>query len=240
MNNEALKDILQWDIQSWGAAIPFWEKHGELSTAQTALEIGGREGGLSLWLAKKGIRTVCSDLTQTEATARPLHQRYQLNDLVSYEDIDATSIPYENHFDLILFKSVLGGVGRDNQIIMQQRALAQMHKALKPGGRLLFAENMSASFLHRYLRSRFVRWGNSWRYISLSEADQLFQPFASYQLKTTGFLGAFGRSEPQRNALAKIDQLLFNWVTPPTWRYIGYGVATKKIWRIFSHVTHVI
>ncbi len=227
MNKELTKDIIQWDTASWSKALNFWEKHVDWGQVQTGLEIGGREGGLALWLALKGIHTVCSDLQDTEATAKSLHTRHKVTKLITYQDIDATNIPYENHFDVIAFKSIIGGIGRNSNIEMQRKAFEQMHKALKPGGTLLFAENLIASPVHQRLRSKFVNWGESWRYVSIDEMHAFLKIFSSHKIESTGFLGALGRSEGQRQMLAKADKLIFNRVVPKNWNYISFGVAVK-------------
>jgi len=62
MNKELTKDIIQWDTASWSKALNFWEKKANWKRVQNGLEIGGREGGLSLWLALKGIETLLKEL----------------------------------------------------------------------------------------------------------------------------------------------------------------------------------
>ena len=116
MNDELIKDIIQWDISSWSKALHFWENNIDWSKVSNGLELGGREGGLSLWLALKGKEVVCSDLNDVKNTAEHLHEKHNVSNLVKYEDIDATVIPYENYFDVIVFKSIIGGIGRNNKI----------------------------------------------------------------------------------------------------------------------------
>ncbi|MBV8067653.1 MAG: class I SAM-dependent methyltransferase [Candidatus Eremiobacteraeota bacterium] len=129
------QDVLKWDVDNWSVALAYWQRYGKLEGAPLeCLEIGANQGGLSVWLASKGHRVVCSDLERTDASARPLVTRYGVLDRVTFEDINATAIPYENHFDVIVFKSVLGGVGHNRAIERQRAAIASMHRALKPGG----------------------------------------------------------------------------------------------------------
>lgn len=227
MTQELTKDIIQWDVKSWAEALKYWEKAVDWNVPKNGLELGGREGGLSLWLALKGIPTVCSDLKGVQQTAEPLHKRYEVTSLVTYQDIDATNIPYENHFDLIVLKSVIGGIGKNDKFDMQEKVLREIHKALKPGGKLLFAENLSASPLHQRLRKRYVNWGKAWRYLALSEMKALLSGFSYYEIKTTGVLGTLGRTEGQRNFLSTLDKLLFNHICPKSWKYISYGIAEK-------------
>lgn len=227
MSPDLSTDIIQWDIATWSRALNYWEHAVDWSSVGNALEPGARNGGLSLWLALKGKQVVCSDRGDVRATAEPLHKKYNVTSLVKYEDIDATSIPYENHFDVIVFKSVIGGIGYGNNKVAQEKAFVEMHKALKPGGKLLFAENLAATKLHRRLRKRGAKWGAEWRYVTTKELEEFLSPFSSKKILATGFLSVFGRSETQRKFLAAIDQCFFNVLTPMSWKYMGYGVAVK-------------
>ncbi len=227
MTEELKKDIIQWDIKSWSKALEYWENNIDWSRIQNGLELGGRQGGLSLWLALKGKEIVCSDLKDVKSTAEKLHLKYHINSFVTYQNIDATNIPYENHFDIIVFKSIIGGIGSNDNYKIQQKVFNQIYKALKPGGKLLFAENLIASPLHQRLRKKFVNWGSTWRYVSIKEIKECLKDFSSYDIQYTGILGTLGRNEIQRNFLSTIDATLLNKICPDTWKYIAYGIATK-------------
>jgi SAM-dependent methyltransferase len=227
MTKELIKDIIKWDIKSWSKALDFWENNIDWSKVENGLELGGHEGGLSLWLALKGKSVVCSDLKDVKTTAEKLHLRHHVTSLITYQDIDATNIPYENYFDVIVFKSIIGGIGRNNNHYIQQKVFDEVYKALKPGGKLLFAENLVATAFHQRLRKRYVNWGSSWRYVTVNEMKDFLKNFASLNIKTTGVLGTFGRNEKQRNALSSIDNLVLNKICPDNWKYICYGIAVK-------------
>lgn len=227
MSRALIRDIIQWDVKSWSKALHYWETHVEWEKVHACLELGGREGGLSLWLALKGKVVVCSDLDNVKNTASPLHRRYHVSERITYRDIDATNIPYENFLDVVVFKSILGGIGRNDNHAMQARVFKEAHKALKPGGKLLFAENLIASPLHRFVRKKFVSWGSYWRYVSLSEMNEFLKEFSAYDIKAAGVLAAFGRTERQRGLLASADEILLNHVCPDRWKYIAYGIAEK-------------
>ena len=221
-----MRDIVQWDIKSWSKAIHFWDKKIDWSAANTCLELGAREGGLSLWLALKGKQVICSDINIPKE-ALQLHTKHKVSDKIEYEEINATAIPYQDYFDVIVFKSVLGGIGRNNNYALQEQAMNEIYKALKPGGKLLFAENLRASALHGVLRKTFQQWGGKWRYLSLQEINTLMKKFSALDVETTGFLSLFGRSESLRNKLATADEKLFNKLVPEHWHYIAYGIAEK-------------
>ncbi|MFI5150376.1 MAG: methyltransferase domain-containing protein [Bacteroidia bacterium] len=113
MTKELLADIIDWDIVNWSAALEFWEANTDLqNNTYQCIELGGNKGGLSLWLALKGNTVICSDLSSSEITAKKIHDKYQTGERIRYEAIDATQIPYPSLFDIIAFKSVLGGISR--------------------------------------------------------------------------------------------------------------------------------
>ena len=227
MEQKLKKDIIEWDVHNWSQALDFWTAHVDLNTGKMeCLELGGRQGGLSLWLASKGHKVVCSDLDSPEEYASKLHSKYPFADLIKYEAIDATRIPYENQFDLVVFKSILGGISRGGNHPRKQESVDQIYKALKPSGKLLFAETLEASSLHKYHRKKFIKWADDWNYLKYSDLAHLFHEFENVKFQTVGFFGAFGRSEGQRNFLGKIDSLLKPFL-PKQKRYIVFVIAEK-------------
>ena len=226
MNYETLKDIIGWDIVNWSKSLDFWEKKLEWDRQRfDCLELGGHQGGLSLWLALKGNHVICSDLASPEKKASEIHKKYACNSLIDYQAIDATDIPYENKFDVVTFKSILGAVGSKNNAL-KEKAIHEIHKALKPGGTLLFAENIESTLLHRFLRKHFVKWGKRWNYLRFEELHHIFSSFKSIEYITVGFFGALGRSEKQRAFFGHIDRLVEKCV-PGRKRYILIGIAKK-------------
>src|SRR5579871_1195300 len=133
--------VIGWDVQNWKCAVKFWQAYLPADLSGTrSLEIGCGGGGLSLWLALKNSQVICSDYREPDPRARALHRDWQVSDHVSYQTINAASIPYEGELDIVILKSVLCSVGRHNRFDLVQQALAEIHKVLKPGGKLLFAE----------------------------------------------------------------------------------------------------
>ncbi len=229
MNTRQVRDdIIEWDIANFGYCLDFWGKNIAFDKSKrVCLEIGARSGGLSLWMALKGYNVICTDLNKPSINAYALHEKYKVSDMIKYDAIDVTNIPYSNHFDIIMFKSVLGGVGRDNNKGLQMKAINEIYRALKPGGALLFAENCRGSALHQFLRRKFMNWGQSWRYITIEKMKEFLMPFSYFKYITVGFLGCLGRNEKQRMLLAKMDKIMFNNFIPERWKYIIIGVALK-------------
>ena len=217
-------DIFQWDVRNWSRALPLWRRNLIHPPGSLGLAIGERDGGLSLLLALAGYRTSCTDIGPPSDCARELHHSYGLVELVEYEVQDATALTHEaNRFDVVIFKSVIGALGSKDR---QREALAEILRVLKPGGVLLFAENMQATRFHRWLRKRFVAWNSYWRYLSFPADLDLFKGYERLEIETCGFTANVGRTEPQRDFLARADTFLAPLV-PSSWRYIAYGAAFK-------------
>lgn len=227
LTKDQIKDIIQWDIKNWQQALLYWETKVDWGNTKTCLELGSREGGLSLWVALKNKKVICSDFGDVKLTAGKLHEKYKVSSLIEYENIDATNIPYENQFDLIMFKSIIGGIGRNNDKEKQKTVFNQIYKALKPKGKLIFAENLIASPMHQLLR-KANDWSKYWGYVSLTDLKNSYlSDFSSFEVKSGGFLGVLGRNESQRDFLASIDIGLLNKIFPDNWKYISYGIAEK-------------
>jgi SAM-dependent methyltransferase len=226
--DQITKDIINWDIVNWSQSLRFWEEYAHFPDRPIeCLELGSKNGGLALWLAKKGYRVVCSDIEDPSPGAQPLHKKYNVDNLLSYEVIDATDIPYTNHFDVVIFKSVLGVVGWKGNDDLQRKCMGEIHKCLKPGGQLLFAENLAGTGMHRFFRHRFAKWSKSWNYLRYEMLDSLLSDFSNYTFQTTGFLGLLGANEKMRGILGSLDQHVLNQVIPSNRRYIVFCVAEK-------------
>lgn len=137
MDNNFLKDVFAWDVMNWSAAINYWELNTkqDLSSIK-ALEIGAWNGGLSLWLAQKGSHVVCTDVNGPTNQAHEMHKAFDVSKLISYESVNAVEMSYKQQFDVVMFKSVLGGIGYNGHPEKQLRAMNNIYDALKPGGEL--------------------------------------------------------------------------------------------------------
>jgi SAM-dependent methyltransferase len=227
INRDKFLEYVEWDVRNWSVALDFWLAHSTKSLAECrVLEIGADYGGLSLWLASRGAKVVCSDLfgVRPEAVAR--HRASDSAQRIEHQKIDAAKIPYTEEFDIVVFKSVLGGIVSDTNE-PQLKVVREIHKALKKGGELFFAENLVASPLHMFFRRKLVKWGTTWRYLTIEEMNEFLAPFSEVRQRTIGFAATFGRNETQRNLLALADKHIFEKIVPERWKYIIAGVARK-------------
>jgi SAM-dependent methyltransferase len=232
----AIEEIIGWDIPNWSTALDYWITHTQqpIKSIQ-ALEIGTADGGISLWAALQGMNVLCTDLDSVSDKAVQKHHRHGLADRIKYAAVDAMNIPYTAKFDVVLFKSVLGGVGgiggvmtKENQV----KTIQEIYRSLKPGGELWFAENLVASPLHQFFRNQFRRnkykaWGMDWRYITIPEMHEFLADFSDISYTTTGLMGCFGRTPWQWSLLGNLDQAIAARMVPESWRYITIGVARK-------------
>jgi SAM-dependent methyltransferase len=223
-----INDIIEWDVTNWEVALDYWSNKTNLNISSVyALEIGSRNGGLSLWMALNGAKVLCTDLDGPTDKAIVKHNKYGVSHLIKYKSLDALNISYNNEFDVVLFKSVLGGIGRFGNDGFQYKAIREMYKSLRKGGELWFAENLVASPLHKLFRRKFVKWGNEWRYVSINEMNKMLEIFSKVDFITAGFLGNFGRNSTQRMILGKLDRYFVDKLVPKEWQYIIIGVARK-------------
>jgi len=224
---QIVQECFQWDVRTWKKCLDEWGPVLRTGKKLRCLDVGSRDGGLTLLLALHGHEVVCTDLEAPGISARDLHRKYGVDSLVTYQAMDATAIPFKETFDVVIFKSVLGGIGRDGHTEKQLLALDQLFHSLRPNGTLLFAENLSASMLHRALRKIFNRWGTYWNYPTVHWLRNKLEEHGDVSMKTTGFLAAFGRSEKQREFLARLDDAFICRVVPTSWRYVAYGWVRK-------------
>ena len=226
-------EAIRWDVPTWKRAFVHWERTVvDMHPQPTeALELGATDGGASLFLAGRfGIRSVCSDIGGVSPAADPLHTRFGVRHLMTYADIDATNIAFPvESFDIVIFKSILGSIGGALGPEAIGTAVQEMHRVLRPGGVLLFAENLAATRLHRSIRRRVRAWGTYWHYLKLQELQRHLQAnFVAVSIHTTGFgCVAVPEKLPRaRAAMAHVDQVL-DQVLPPGFKYLAFGHAFK-------------
>jgi hypothetical protein len=234
-----IKECIGWDCVNWGQSIKYFEQHVDFNKVEKALElgIGYVGGGYSLYLESRDIQVISSDYKGVSDKVQSIHKPYEFSNLFEYKTIDATKIPYKNEFDLVIFKSILGGIARNNNIKLAEQVINEIFLSLKTNGALVFAENITASSLHMYLRNKF--WygkdgkdgkdEKGWKYLSIEELHSMISTkFDNYKYITKGYLGCFGRSESQKRLLGYIDKYLLDNIISEDSKYILFGVCKKN------------
>lgn len=230
ISREDLINYFEWDAFNWSRALNLWEpKILELKSRGrqlNGLEIGGRYGGLSLMMANEyGIKMTFSDLKVSSEQIKLIKKRDKF-DLIGFDNQDVTRLTYRKYkYDLIVFKSVLGSLGN---IQNQKIALSEIHRCLKPGGVVFFAENLKSTWVHSLLRYVFNSWSRShWFYPSKGEIENnLNLVFSNIKVQHHGFLGLFSRKKRINYFLSRVD-LTLSPLIPSSWKYIIYGWGEK-------------
>jgi hypothetical protein len=230
------KDIIDWDVRSWSHCLKFWAPmlKGFRPELNRVLTFGERHGGISLWFALQGYHVICSDLPGHIRQAKELHEQYGVADLITYADVNVFSIPYDDGaFEIAACKSVIGGLKLDRQdsssrtLQSQSRAVAEIHRVIKPGGAFLGAENLNGTIFHRIFRTGVKRGRIGWRHLSIQEIIQLFEPFELVEQRAYGFFGSRFTSFGLDRLTAAMDRCLCPFL-PERWQYISFIRAKKR------------
>ena len=233
LTSEVWNDAVEWDRPTWRRAFKHWEQHldSHLGPTADAVEIGGKRGGGSLFLSYRyGISVACSDLGGPDPDARVIHARHGVDGLIHYTDLDATKLALPDAcMDVVMFKSVLGSIGRALGPDGLQAAVSEMARVLRPGGVLLFAENLVATRVHQFFRVRLRHWAGDWHYLDLGELECLLKKeFSEVEIASTGIFALFAPNRPHiaKTVLAWIDARIERH-TKPSSRYLAHGVAFR-------------
>lgn len=229
-SNPSLDEYLGWDIYIWQKALNFWSSILKQKKIEKglALEIGSKSGGLSLYLSHNfDFNVICSDITELSHTAKDLHKKYGVEDKVSCSVSDAVRLNFNSEmFDAVILKSVLGSIGKNENIKQVHKAVDEIYRVLKPGGIFLFAENAKGTFFHSALRKIFRKWAAYWKYFSKDEISSLLEKFRSNEIRTAGIISAFFPGNKIKKIILPADNFSEK-MLPEKFRYMIYGYAVK-------------
>ena len=227
------KDIFGWDVYNYSMLLREIEKSGVDFKGKKVLEVGAgsQNGGLTAYFASMGAIVECSDYTKIEQATKNIHKKYNLD--VTYSKKSILDLKSVEQYDIICFKSVIGGVlGHNNgDEAMLKNIFKQLHTALKPNGMLIFSENLTGSKMIQFLRSVFLKRTHFWVYQSQSTLEKMTQmqgqEFLIEVAKTNGVIGVLGRIYYLQKMLGLFDNILFL-IVPKKWHYIYHGIYKKK------------
>ena len=129
---------------------------------------------------------------------------------------------YEGKFDIITFKSVLGGIGSYGNIEREKKVVEAVKFMLKDNGYLILIENMQATWLHKVLREHFSGCGRRWHYHTDNDIENLFseKDFMLEKKAHYGFLVLLGgKCETARRFLGYVDYF-FDLLLPEKAKYV--------------------
>ena len=230
MNQQLLNDISGWDVETWGKFLSFLEGTGIDFRDKRVLEVGAGNGGLSLYFAKQGAKVVCTDSRWRDGIEEN-HRRNGVTDQIEYRQagINDLSQYYENTFDIIVCKAVLGGIGLGGNGNLAE-GVHEIYKCLKPGGYFIFCDSMRASYIHAAARKRF---GSNWHYFTREEIMELCHEFTLISEQYYGYLAPFTRILRDhyriRNFFGKVDSVFFEKILPDRKKYMGSFAFRKEI-----------
>ncbi len=227
MKKALINDIIGWDIGIWNKSLEFFEQNIDFSKINNALELGAghQSGGYSLYLAQKGINTICSSQFRVNEKIKKTHQKYELSNFIEYEQIDISNIPYTNYFDIVSFKSVLGGIKLSKKPL--EESFVQITKCLKEDGLLIFSENISSTYLHKILRKRYTSNKHGWHYYNYEELIRCCNLyFCEVNYTTNGFITNLF-PERFREMISFFDNHFFCKVIPKNYHYLFIAICRE-------------
>jgi len=230
-----IDEIIEWDVENWGQLIRLWTPLLDtLPKGSKVLAIGERNGGLSTWLAMKGFEVCCTDRVYPTELAKANHAKHGLEGRITYAQFDVvhSDEAFYNRFDIVIAKSVIGGLKRvysdkrTRDFSVQQQAVQIIYKCLKPGGYFFSAENLQGGYLGRLLR-RFTGKDIGWLHLNWKELPELFSGWELVQLKAFGVVPGILFGNPVLKRLVCMANRYLLVFLPASAKYIGFIVARK-------------
>ncbi len=216
---------------NWAQLIEYWLPIiQEFPKTAKVLTIGERNGGLSLWLALLGYHVTCTDIVDNTEQAQTLHRKYHVADKISYKKLDVVNDEPDEMYDIILAKSVIGGLKEDRQdaatrnFTVQKKAVAHIRSMLRHKGVFLSAENLQGNIVTRGVR-HINNKNKGWRYIEYEELSELFDGYNILQIKTFAILPSSFSSNVINKFSHSLNRVL-NFL-PPDMKYIAFVAAQK-------------
>ena len=218
-----VEDCCGWNRKTWADAIEFAvSQFPERLDAKKVLEIGaGTYSSVSPIFSSKGAERVCSYYGQRQEDVQngQLQTVVQKYSLKKIPIIEQNIYNIEGKYDIIILKSVLGGICRYNDYAKISVIVDKLFvKNIREGGALLTLDNGHVNLFERARRL----WGagkNEWTYFT---QDKLISSLSGYQVIIKGFgflnVGAAkfllqGNYEFINDIIYNIDKVLIRLVT---------------------------
>jgi hypothetical protein len=182
-----MEDCIGWNRKTWADALEFavsglpGDLHGK-----TVLEVGaGRSSTLAPLFSSMGADVVCSCYGPRKADIedgqlRTIRGKYRLRQACV---VEMNAYDISDVYDLIVLKSVLGGICRNNDYAAIRSLVSRMADHLTKSGRIITLDNGYMKPLES-LRPVLGTGGHSWTYI---QKDRLRDALSGLHVTIRGF-----------------------------------------------------
>lgn len=215
-----IEDSCGWNKKIWADAVEFALNFCTKYDNKTkVLEIGASEySALSPIFSSIGYDVMCSYYDQNAYQAiingclPTVINKYGLT-LPKLVQLNAWEIKNKT-FDIIILKSVIGGICRNDDYTLISNLIAKLYASLKPNGILITIDNQE-NYIANCFRNLFGAGNSKWTYLNKDKLAMKLTPY-HYEQKGFGLLN-FARFasfnsevEPINDLLYTIDQVLLN------------------------------
>jgi hypothetical protein len=182
-----IEDCCGWNRKIWADAIEFAIANSLLEmSGKKALEIGaGEHSALAPVFSALGAAVTCSYYGQPRERVADGRLKFVMNKyrLENIELAEADINNVQGVYDIIVLKSVLGGVCRSNDYQKMKDVVDRLMRNLSEGGCILSIDN---GFIGAFDRLRQVRGAgkNNWTYI---KAAEFASALAGHDVSMRGF-----------------------------------------------------
>jgi ubiquinone/menaquinone biosynthesis C-methylase UbiE len=198
---------------------------------QRILEAGAHEGGLSLFAVEAGGRAVCSDRQHAYSAAQTvLHRAWDVHP--QHVTADVCDLPFRsNSVDIVMLKSVLGGIIATGGALAAQSSFLSIHRVLRSGGAIVILEQLEGDPLSRRIR-RTLFPHRHWHYFTPPELLALLSSFRVQTVRHETVLshlteGRVGSAHVFVRGALWADRFL-EYVIPTRWTHL-IGIVAVKI-----------
>ena len=228
-NPPSLKDLpsqfvnkcIGWNVGAWQTALQsgldlLTENNINLVDKRVLELGGGTHSTLAPIFEKLGAMATSSFYNDRgmETLLFEINDRYKTS--VDSKQIDIFGDYLDDKYDIVICKSVLGGIARGNEKFLLARALKSIQKNLLTEDGVIFTlDNLYGSTLAQFLRSRLGAGRNRWNYFTLEELRSAVPENFELLSRTNGVLSFASTSNRTANALVNYaDSLFFDWAFP--------------------------
>jgi SAM-dependent methyltransferase len=232
--SELSTECVGWNVYPWRKGLEAILHHvgAEKFSSARVLEVGASaKSSLTPIFAAHGASCTASywDSNPTSFLDR-ITAKFTIERPIAVERLDILNSPHEKEFDFVIAKSVLGGLASQwSDGVAVAKALANMRKAVVPGGKIFLLENGYGSCVHAVLRRTFGAGRDGWHYFTHASMREVVSPDTIEMFQSFGFFTFAGfRVAAIDRAAVMLDRVLAPHISPPR-RVVFALVATADV-----------